>query len=135
MHTKIPRKPPTVRVSISHPDKLQRLKQIDTIQSLEDIDDTCIKSLGEGFTSLSRNCHLMTFKLETNISNVAKVTHCINVFTDLGVKLYFKNFPVPLPERFRQGRNTFLINKAMIVNFISYLSERSEQQKKNSGLS
>ena len=128
MNTKTPRKPPTARVL--QLDELQRFKQMDTIQNIEDIDDTCIKSLGEGFTTLNRNGHLIIFKLETNIYNIPEVTHCIDVSTDLRVKLYLKNVPVPLPEWFRQGRNTLLTSKGMIVNFISYLNERSEEQNK-----
>ena len=37
---------------------------------------------------------------------------------------------VALAELFRQGRNTFLTSKALIVNFMSYLSERSKEQIK-----
>ena len=124
-----PRKPPTAWVV--KPDELQRFKQVDTKQNLKHIDTTCIKSLGKGFTSLYRNGRLIFFKLKNNISNVPEVTHCIDVSTDLRVKLYFKIIPVPLLKWFSQGRNTFLTSKAMIVNFISYLSERSEEQKKN----
>ena len=58
------------------------------------------------------------------------MTHCIDVSADLRVKLYLKNVPVPLPEWFRQGRNTFLTSKSMIVNFVSYLNERSDEQNK-----
>ena len=79
---------------------------------------------------MSRNGHLIIYKLETNISNVPVVTHCIDVSADLRVKLYLKNVPVPLPEWFRQGRNTFLTSKSMIVNFVSYLNERSDEQNK-----
>jgi len=63
MNMKTPRKPPTARGLQSY--ELQRFKQMDTIQNLEDIDDTCIKSLGEGFTTLNRKRHLITFKLDT----------------------------------------------------------------------
>ena len=72
----------------------------------------------------------MIYKLET--SNVPEVTYCIDVSSDLRVKLYHKNnilnIPVPLPEWFRQGRNTFLTSKSMIVNFVSYLNERSKER-------
>ena len=71
LNTKTPRKPPTARVLQSN--ELQIFKQMDTIGNLEEIDDICIKSLGEGFTSLNRNGHLIFFKLETNIFNVPEV--------------------------------------------------------------
>ena len=67
LNTKTPRKSPTARVL--QPDELQRFKQIATIQNLEDIDNTGIISLGEGLISLNGNCHIIIFKLETNISN------------------------------------------------------------------
>ena len=126
--TKTPRKPPTARVL--QLDELQNFKKLYTIQNLANIDDTCIKSFGEGFSFLNRNFHLIIFKLETNISNVPEVTHCIDVSTDLRVKLHLKNVPIPLPERFRQERNTLLTSKAMIVNFTPFLSEMSEEQNK-----
>ena len=87
-----------------------------------------MKSIGEGFTSLNRNNHPIIFKLATNISNVPEVIICIDVSNDLRVKSYFKNVPVPLLGWFRQWRNTFLTSKAMLVNFISYLSKKSEEQ-------
>ena len=97
-----------------------KFKQMDSIQNLEDIGDTYKKSLGEGFASLNRNGHLTILIPETNIFNVPELTHCIDVSTDLRVKLYFKNFPVPLTEWLRQGK----------AHFISYLSESLEEQKK-----
>ena len=121
LNTNTSRKPLTARVL--RQDELQIFKQMDTIGNLEEIDDICIKSLGDGFTSLNRNGHLIIFRLETNISNVPEVTHCIDFSTDLRVKLYFKNVTVPLPEWLIQGRNTFLTSKPMIVYFISYLNE------------
>ena len=51
LNTKTPRKLPTAR--LLQPDELLKFKQMDTIRSLEDINDTCIKSLSEGFTSLN----------------------------------------------------------------------------------
>ena len=111
LNTKTQRKALTARVL--QPDELQCFKQMDTKHNLEDIDNTCIKSLGEEFTSSNRNGYLIIFKLETNISNVSEVTHCFDVSTDLRVKLYIKNVSVPLPGWFRQGRNTFLTSKAM----------------------
>ena len=77
MNTKTPRKPPTARVL--QLDELQRFKQMDTIQYLEYIDETCIEALGDGITFLNRNGHLIIFKLETNISNIPAKTHCIDV--------------------------------------------------------
>ena len=56
---------------------------MNTIQNTEDIDDTCKRLLGEGFTSLHRNGHLIIFKLETNTSNVPEETYCINVSNNL----------------------------------------------------
>ena len=90
---------------------------METIQNVGDIDNTCMKSLGEGFTSLNINGHLIIFKLENNIFNAPEVSRCIDVSTDLREKLYLKNVPVPLPGWFRQARNTFLTSKAIIVNF------------------
>ena len=58
------------------------------------------------------------------------MTHCIDVSTDFWVKFYLKNVAVSLPGWFGQRRNTFLTCKAMVVNFISYLNERSEEQNK-----
>ena len=51
LNTKTPRKPLNARVL--QPDGLQRFKQMDTMQNLEDIDDTCIIALDEGFTSFN----------------------------------------------------------------------------------
>ena len=98
-----------------------------TIGNLEDIDDTYLKSLGEGFTSLNRNGHLLILKQETKLSKIPEVKHCIDFSTDLRVKLYFKKVPVGLPEWFRQERNTFPTRKTMIVILISSLSVRSEE--------
>ena len=123
-NNKTPRKPPTVRQY--QPDELIKFQESDTIRTLEDIDAACIKELGENFTSINKDDHLMIYKLET--SNVPEVTYCIDVSSDLRVKLYHKNIPVPLPEWFRQGRNTFLTSKSMIVNFVSYLNERSKER-------
>ena len=52
LKTNTERKPPTARVLQSY--ELQILKQMETIQDLEDIDNTCLKSLGEGFNSLNK---------------------------------------------------------------------------------
>ena len=123
---KTPRKPPKVR--IFQPDELQKFKDMDTIKRKEDIDVAFVKSLGEGFTSVNKDCHLIIYKLETTNLNVPQVTHCIDVSDDLRVKLFHKNIPVPLPKWFSQGRNTFLTSKSMIINFISYLNEISIEQ-------
>ena len=88
LKTKTPRKPPTGKVV--QPDELPRFEQNDTIQNLKHIDTTCIKSLGEGFTSLNKNGRLIIFKLEIYLSNVLEVTHCIDVSTALRAKLYFQ---------------------------------------------
>lgn len=125
-NSKTPRKSPTVRVF--QPDEIQKFKDIDTIKNIEDIDGSCIKSLGDGFTIANKDGHRIIYKMEINQLNVPEVTHCIDVANDLRVKLYHQNVPVPLPEWFRRGRNTFLTSKSMIVNFISYLNERSKQQ-------
>ena len=39
--------------------------------------------------------------LQLVTSNVPEVTYCIDVSSDLRVKLYHKNIPVPLPECYR----------------------------------
>ena len=97
---------------------------------MEDIDATCVKALCKEFTSLNRKGHILTFKLENNTSNVPEIFHCIDVSTNLRVKLYLKKVPVPLLEWFRQGRNVFLTSKAVMVYFIPHLGERSEEQNK-----
>ena len=36
--------------------------------------------------------------------------------------------PMPLPKWLRQGRNTVLTSKSLIVNFVSYLNERLKER-------
>ena len=97
---------------------------------MEDIDVACVTALGEGLTSIRRKDQLIIYKLEINQFKIPEVTISIDVSKNLRVKLYYKNVLVPLPEWFRQGRNTFLTSKSVISNFVSYLNERSEEQHK-----
>ena len=131
-----PNRPPTLPKrkvndwSPKHQESHKLQEYYSQIKNLKDIDDTCIKSLGKRFNSLDRKVCQIIFKLETIISNFPELTHFIDVWINLRVKLYFKKLPVPLPERLSPGRNTFLTSKAMVVNFISFLSERSQERNK-----
>ena len=76
---------------------------METIHNLEDIDNTCIKSLGEGLTSSNRNGHLIIFKLETNISNVPEVIRYLGG-SDRGKTRSLPANPCEIPSSHTSGK-------------------------------
>ena len=126
-NSKTPRKPPKVR-NVQE-DELEQFKEIDTIRSLDDIDEKYVSSLGENFSLIKREDHAVIYKIETSSSNVPEVTYSIKISVDLRVQLFFKNAPIPLPPWFWKGRNTHLTSKTMLVNFMSYMKEKSDNHQ------
>lgn len=124
-NSKTPRKPPKDRKF--QVDELKQFKEMDAIRSLDDINQECVSSLGEEFSLLKKEGYVVIYKLETSSSIVPEITYSIRVSEDMRVELFYKNAPIPLPTWFWKGRNTHLTSKAMIVNFVSYMKEKSEE--------
>ena len=124
-NSKTPRKPPKLRNFQA--DEFKQFKEMDIIRSLGDIDEACVRSLGEEFSLIKKKNHIVIYKIETNSSNIPEITSSIKVSEDLRVQLFHKNAPISLPAWFWEGQNTYLTSKTMIVNFISYINEKSEE--------
>lgn len=124
-NSKTPRKPPNVRNF--QVDELKQFKEMDAVRSLDDIDQDCVKSIGEEYSFMKKEGYVVIYKLETSSSVVPEITYSIRVSEGLCVQLFYKNAPVPLPTWFWKGRNARLTSKAMILNLISYLKQKSEE--------
>ena len=75
---------------------------------------------------MKKEDHVLFYKLEFNDATVSEVTACVRINQDLRVKLFFKGLSLPLPQWFRQGRDTRLSSKSMLQNFVSYIKIKSE---------
>ena len=118
----IPRKSPTKR--IYQKDQYQIFEELDKIKSFDDIDSTMTPP---GYAFQKYDDHVVFYCLETNVLNVPEVTACMRVDRDLHVKLFYKGSPLPLPRRFRHGRDGRLTRKSMMQNFPSYIKSEGEQ--------
>lgn len=121
---KCPRNPPKLR--IFQEDQLNDFKKTDTINDVNDITEKNISQLGSGFTITRNSDCLIIYRLET-ASTIPIVTFCIRIENNLRVRLFYRNNPVPLPEWFRKGRNTYLTSFSMLENFVSYTRNLAEQ--------
>ena len=75
---------------------------------------------------MKKEDHVFLYKLELNDASVPEVTLCVRINQDLRLKLFSKGLPLPLPQWFRQGRDTRLSSKSMLQNFVSYIKVKSE---------
>ena len=57
---------------------------------------------------------------------IPEVKGCIQVNSELHIKLFYKGCSVPLPQWFRQGQDCRLSRKSMLENFPVYLESYIE---------
>ena len=118
----VPRKSPTKRVY--QEDQLHVFEEQDKIKSFDDIDS---KLAPLRYTFQRYDDHVVFYHLQTNDLNVPEVTDCVRVDRDLHAKLFYKSSPLPLPQRFRHGRDCRLTRNDMMQNFQSYIKSEGEQ--------
>ena len=58
---------------------------------------------------------------------IPEVTGCVQVDSELHVKLFYKGCSVPDPQWFRQGHDCSLSRKSMLENFPVYLESYIEK--------
>ena len=104
--------PPTIRVC---QDELGNQKK-DKIAVFSQIDGSFLTDLEQVYSFMKNENHVLFCEVELNNSSVSEVTHCARVDSDLKVKLFFKSLPLPVPQWFRQGRDTRLSSKSMLQN-------------------
>ena len=121
---KCPRNPPKER--IFQEDELGKFKKRDTIKDLNDITERKLNELGSELSITRNSDHIVIYRLETD-SAIPVVTFCIRIESNLRVSLFYKNNPVPLPEWFCKGRNTYLTSFSMLGNFVSYIKNKTEE--------
>ena len=120
------RKPPTSRVF--QEDELEKFRARDKIEHFNQINESLLKDLEDGYSFKGADDHALFYKFELNDSGVPEITNCIRVDDDLRVKLFFKGSPIPLPTWFRKGRDTKLTSRSMFQNFSSYIAKETESQ-------
>ena len=69
--------------------------------------------------------HALFYKLEENKMSILEVTDCIRIDSELHVQPFFKEFPAPLPQCFRQ-EIVVCLAKVCLENFPAYLQSRKE---------
>ena len=116
-------KPPTIRVL--QEDELEKIQNKDKIDQFDQLDESLLTDLEQGF-SFMKEVHVLFYNLEFNDASVPEVSACVRINQDLRVKLFFKGLSLPLPQWFRQGRDTRLSSKSMLQNFVSYFKIKSE---------
>ena len=72
-------------------------------------------------TSKKNNDYVTFYKIEFSEKRAPQVTECIKIDKELHVKLFFKGYPVPLPQWFRRDNDCRLTRKSMLENFPAYL--------------
>ena len=75
---------------------------------------------------MKKEGHVLFYKLEFNDATVPEVTACVRINQDLRLKLFFNGLSLPIPQWFRQDRDTRLSSKSMLQNFVSYIKIKSE---------
>ena len=127
-NTEILRKPPTIR-QFTHPslDETEYFKKQDVIHSLEDLN----KSFCPAEYSFRKMIyHVLYIHVFFEEGDFAANVESIAIDSDLHGKLYYKGFPIPLPEWFRKGSICKLKSVSMLANLASYMRNRAEETPK-----
>ena len=117
----IPRKSPRKR--LYQEDKYQSFLADDVIKNFSDINKNICPS---GYLFQQYGDGVVFFKLTNSHMLTPEVTGCIQVDSELHVKLFFKGCFAPLPQWFRKGQNCRLLRKNMLGNFPVYLKSDIE---------
>ena len=112
----VPRRTPRKR--IYQDDRYQCFMNYDLIKKLSDIKESL--SLA-GFLFKENKDYVTFYKIEFSEKRAPEVTECIKIDKELHLKLFFKGYPVPLPQWFCQGTDCCLTRKIMLENFPVYL--------------
>ena len=122
------RKPPTIRQFI-HPslDETEYFKKQDVIHSLEDLNESFCPAV---YSFRKMNNHVWYIHVFFEEGDFAANVGSIAIDLDLHVKLYYKRFPIPLPEWFRKGSICKLKSVSMLANLASYMRNRAEETPK-----
>ena len=106
------RKPPTIRVL--QEDELEKFQNDDKIDQFDQLDESLLTDVEQGFSFMKKEDHVLFYKLEFNDASFPEVTACVRINQDLRVKLFSKGLSLPLPQWFRQDRDTRLSSKSML---------------------
>ena len=87
------------------------------------MDESLLNTLGNGFTFVRHEDHVLFYKVSTNDLSIPEVTTCIRIDNNLRVKLFHEGSPVPLLEWFRHGWSSKLTKKYISENFPSYVEQ------------
>ena len=112
----VPRRSP--RKPIYQDDQYKCFMNYDLINKLSDIEENISFA---GFLFRKNNDYFTFYKTEVSEKRAPEVTECIKIDKELHVKLFFKGYPVPLLQWFRQGTDFRLARKSMLQNFPVYL--------------
>ena len=85
-----------------------------------------LKSLSIRILISTVNDQVVFLKLTNSRMLISEVTGCIQVDSELHVKLFYIKCSIPLPQWFRQGQNCRLSKKSMFGNFLVYLESYIE---------
>ena len=96
----IPRKSP--RKLVYQEDQYQSFLADDVIKNFNDINENICPS---GYSFQQYDDRVVFFKLTNSHMLVPEVTGCIQVDSELHVKLFYKGCSVTLPQWFRQGQD------------------------------
>ena len=119
--TKIPTLPRNAsKKSIFQEEQLKDFKIKYQVNDLDDV-KTYLKSAPEydTFHMFLSEGDLTVYKIQVH-SGIAKVQECINIDSELRVKLSFEGLPIPLPEYIRNSANCKLTSLDMLTNLLNY---------------
>ena len=102
------------RKCIYQDDQYQGFMNYNLISKLSDIEGSPSIT---GFLFKKSDDYVTLYKIDFNEKRAPEVTECIKIDKKLQVKLIFKCFPVPLPQRFCQGTGCCLTRNSMLENF------------------
>ena len=119
------RKPPTQRVF--QEDEMAKYKKTFQISSFAEINESFLEFLSEDFKFSHHEDHVVFYKWSRNDLSIPQVTESIRVDSNLHVKLFHKNSPVPLPLWFRKGTDCTLKSKDMLSNLSLHIRQESEK--------
>ena len=110
----------------SSPDEIKQFTENDIIRSFADITtDMC----PQGFTFEQHTTAAIFYKLEhSKKHNIPQISATITIDTNLHVKLYKKQSPIPLPEWFRK-KGCKCTRLSILENFPAYIINYKEESE------
>ena len=120
------RKAPTQR--IFQQDEMGKCEKTFKVCRFEDLDESLLDFHDNDYRYAGHGDHVVLFKFVLNDLSIPQITECIRIDSNLHVKLFYKNSPIPLPSWFRKGTDCKFKSKDVLSNFSAHILPTTTNQ-------